>query len=112
MAAEGLYHQDLNQPYPDVDREVTQECSVRGCHRSIEPNGQNKMCDECRSRHRGYATTKRLRRKLEKAALQAMDVTGEAPIVPMDIQVRLLPSLTQTANWLPSLIFDRNGIRR
>ncbi|TEB06323.1 hypothetical protein FA13DRAFT_1722977, partial [Coprinellus micaceus] len=86
MAAEGLYHQDLNQPYPDVDREVTQECSVRGCHRSIEPNGQNKMCDECRSRHRGYATTKRLRRKLEKAALQAMDVTGEAPIVPMDIQ--------------------------
>ena len=89
MAAEGLYHPDLNLSYAEVDREVAQGCSVRGCHRSIEPNSQNKMCDECRSRHRGYATTKRLRRKLEKAALQAVEVTGEAAIVPMDIQVRL-----------------------
>lgn len=91
MAAEGLYYPELTLPYPDVHQEVdkadSQECSVRGCHRSIESNGQNKMCDECRGRHRGYATTKRLRRKLEKAALQAMGVSGEAPIVPMDIQV-------------------------
>ncbi|KAF8838408.1 hypothetical protein BDN67DRAFT_95359 [Paxillus ammoniavirescens] len=44
-------------------------CSVRGCHMALPPDAANKMCDECRGRHRIYAMTKRAKRKQEKAAI-------------------------------------------
>ncbi|KIK79533.1 hypothetical protein PAXRUDRAFT_276502 [Paxillus rubicundulus Ve08.2h10] len=44
-------------------------CSVRGCHMALPPEVANKMCDECRGRHRVYAMTKRAKRKQEKAAI-------------------------------------------
>jgi hypothetical protein len=48
-------------------------CSVRGCT-SMTTGVGKKMCDVCRGRHRVYASTKRAKRKLEKAAagLQAL----------------------------------------
>lgn len=45
------------------------QCSVRGCTQLLTDGANNKMCDVCRSRHRIYASTKRARRKLEKAAV-------------------------------------------
>jgi len=45
------------------------QCSVRGCAQLLPDGTNNKMCDVCRSRHRIYASTKRARRKLEKAAV-------------------------------------------
>jgi hypothetical protein len=45
------------------------KCSVRGCTKMIPSGSDNKMCEMCRSRHRVYATTKRAKRKMEKAAL-------------------------------------------
>ena len=44
-------------------------CSVRGCTQFLTDGTNNKMCDICRGRHRIYASTKRARRKLEKAAV-------------------------------------------
>lgn len=44
-------------------------CSVRGCKRNVIQDSGTKMCEVCRGRHRIYATTKRARRKLEKAAV-------------------------------------------
>jgi hypothetical protein len=52
-------------------------CSVRGCRRKVDPGSGTKMCEVCRSRHRIYATTKRARRKLEKAAVSGMRGTSE-----------------------------------
>ncbi|KAI0944839.1 hypothetical protein AcW1_001672 [Taiwanofungus camphoratus] len=46
-------------------------CSVRGCGNVLGPDYTLKMCDSCRGRHRVYASTKRAKRKLEKAALGA-----------------------------------------
>ena len=47
----------------------TRYCSVRGCTSVLPPNYGNKMCEVCRGRHRVYASTKRAKRKMEKAAL-------------------------------------------
>lgn len=35
------------------------------------PDYARKMCEACRGRHRTYASTKRAKRKMEKAALRA-----------------------------------------
>ncbi|KAG6873344.1 hypothetical protein C0995_000204 [Termitomyces sp. Mi166 len=60
----------ISQPAEDSNRPPgQQQCSVRGCTLPIDPALNNKMCDACRSRHRIYASTKRARRKQEKAAL-------------------------------------------
>ncbi|KAH7924926.1 hypothetical protein BV22DRAFT_474596 [Leucogyrophana mollusca] len=44
-------------------------CSVRGCSKLLPQDAANKMCEDCRGRHRIYAVTKRAKRKLEKAAI-------------------------------------------
>lgn len=65
-----------NQHSPDHDSSdqaqrssSTRYCSVRGCTSVLPLNYGNKMCDVCRGRHRIYASTKRAKRKMEKAAL-------------------------------------------
>lgn len=50
------------------------KCSVRGCMTVMPVDNTNKMCEACRQRHRGYATTKRLKRKMEKDALNQQSV--------------------------------------
>ncbi|KIY44908.1 hypothetical protein FISHEDRAFT_61586 [Fistulina hepatica ATCC 64428] len=45
------------------------ECSVRGCSKRVPATSTNKMCESCRIKHRRYASTKRARRRQEKAAL-------------------------------------------
>ncbi|OSX63459.1 hypothetical protein POSPLADRAFT_1139796 [Postia placenta MAD-698-R-SB12] len=44
-------------------------CSVRGCGAPLPAGYTRKMCETCRGRHRTYASTKRAKRKMEKAAL-------------------------------------------
>ncbi|KDR72756.1 hypothetical protein GALMADRAFT_764803 [Galerina marginata CBS 339.88] len=59
-------------PFPNDDNDQggdQKRCSVRGCPQLVTDGSQNKMCDSCRGRHRIYASTKRARRKLEKAAV-------------------------------------------
>ena len=46
-------------------------CSVRGCSTVLPYEYTHKMCETCRSRHRTYASTKRAKRKQEKAMLGA-----------------------------------------
>ncbi|KAF5336376.1 hypothetical protein D9611_006716 [Ephemerocybe angulata] len=89
-ASEGMYYGDLPvglsfDAAHDAEDPNLKECSVRGCRRLISSAEQNRMCEECRIRHRGYATTKRLRRKLEKAALQALGPGGVLmpPVIPV-----------------------------
>ncbi|KDQ60402.1 hypothetical protein JAAARDRAFT_605406 [Jaapia argillacea MUCL 33604] len=69
---------------PDVTPNVPADprrCTVRGCVTMLPPNYKPKMCEACRGRHRVYATTKRARRKLEKAA-----VTGNGDASPVQQQ--------------------------
>ena len=70
-------------------------CSVRGCKGHVLPESRNKMCDDCRGRHRTYANTKRARRKLEKAA--AMGNLGVNTTIHWDsaIDPRLLSEPSQ-----------------
>ena len=70
-------------------------CSVRGCKGHVLPDSRNKMCDDCRGRHRIYANTKRARRKLEKAA--AMGNLGVNTTIRWDsaIDPRLLSESSQ-----------------
>ena len=60
-----------NQPDGEQSQPTgsTRYCSVRGCTSALPPNCTNKMCDVCRGRHRIYASTKRAKRKMEKAAI-------------------------------------------
>jgi hypothetical protein len=61
----------LPEPPPDPELQPDlKECSVRGCHQKVPISAHTKMCEGCRGRHRVYATTKRMKRKQEKAALQ------------------------------------------
>jgi hypothetical protein len=61
----------LPEPPPDPEPQPDlKECSVRGCHQKVPISAHTKMCEGCRGRHRVYATTKRMKRKQEKAALQ------------------------------------------
>ncbi|KAL1752004.1 hypothetical protein FB107DRAFT_293508 [Schizophyllum commune] len=48
------------------------QCSVKGCTNMLPPDQVKKMCEACREKHRGYATTKRARRKQEKAMLNGL----------------------------------------
>ncbi|KAI0674406.1 hypothetical protein C8Q78DRAFT_1014550 [Trametes maxima] len=54
-------------------------CSVKGCAVVLPDGYPHKMCEECRGRHRIYATTKRAKRKMEKALLNNAQ-TGQ-PVV-------------------------------
>ncbi|KAH9896961.1 hypothetical protein C8Q73DRAFT_687934 [Cubamyces lactineus] len=55
-------------------------CSVKGCAAPLPPRYPHKMCDECRGRHRIYATTKRAKRKMEKALINNNVQPGQ-PVV-------------------------------
>jgi hypothetical protein len=56
-------------PPESTDSGKTRQCTVRGCTKMISSESGNKMCETCRGRHRTYATTKRAKRKMEKAAV-------------------------------------------
>lgn len=72
----------------------TRYCSVRGCTSVLPPNYGNKMCEVCRGRHRVYASTKRAKRKMEKAALGMQNgwIPTEDDLPPNE------PSSSPTAN--------------
>lgn len=77
--AQALYFDgDLGLAFDDND-DSGKECSVRGCHRVLSADAQMKMCEECRGRHRVYATTKRQRRKLEKEAVTSAMASENGP---------------------------------
>jgi hypothetical protein len=57
----------------------TRQCSVRGCNIRVPVDAGTKMCETCRGRHRAYATTKRARRKMEKAAISLQALDGKLP---------------------------------
>ncbi|KAI9444191.1 hypothetical protein H4582DRAFT_1069488 [Lactarius indigo] len=52
-------------------------CSVKGCGKDLPQEYALKMCDDCRGRHRKYATTKRAKRKQEKAAVGAQRIGND-----------------------------------
>jgi hypothetical protein len=52
-------------------------CSVKGCAKDLSPDYPLKMCEACRGRHRKYATTKRAKRKQEKAAVGAQRIAND-----------------------------------
>ncbi|KAF5362949.1 hypothetical protein D9758_007142 [Tetrapyrgos nigripes] len=58
----------------------TKRCTVRGCTVEFPATLRTKMCDLCRGKHRIYATTKRAKRKMEKAAMNGLILeTAEQP---------------------------------
>jgi hypothetical protein len=59
---------------PRLNGVRARQCSVRGCHKPLELGMPNKMCESCRGKHRIYASTKRKRRKIEKAAIEGQTV--------------------------------------
>lgn len=63
---------------PASDSSSIRRCSVRGCSAVLPPNHAPKMCETCRGRHRIYASTKRAKRKLEKAAV---GLQNDQPVV-------------------------------
>lgn len=52
-------------------------CSVKGCGKDLPLDYALRMCDDCRGRHRKYATTKRAKRKQEKAAVGAQRIGND-----------------------------------
>ena len=62
----------LTPPNPSLRR-----CSVKGCAKDLSPDYPLKMCDACRGRHRKYATTKRAKRKQEKAAVGTQRIAND-----------------------------------
>uniref|UniRef100_A0A0W0FZD3 Uncharacterized protein n=1 Tax=Moniliophthora roreri TaxID=221103 RepID=A0A0W0FZD3_MONRR len=88
-------------PDPSLASAVSAEyrrCSVRGCSQALAPDATTKMCSSCREKHRRYATTKRAKRKLEKAAIEGQTV----------IPVERIPGSTV---WTASLGQERSSIR-
>ncbi|KAJ6523551.1 hypothetical protein B0H19DRAFT_1201310 [Mycena capillaripes] len=89
------------------------ECSVRGCSNPLEPPApyalkNNKMCAACREKHRGYASTKRARRRAEKTlvskltstAVNIRDVSAAPPVN------RELPVAQYTSGPVPWAAID------
>ncbi|RDX54642.1 hypothetical protein OH76DRAFT_1398025 [Lentinus brumalis] len=60
-------------------------CSVKGCNARLPAGYSNKMCEDCRGRHRMYAMTKRAKRKMEKALLNGSAAqNGQVVWMPQD----------------------------
>ncbi len=60
-------------------------CSVKGCNARLPAGYSNKMCEDCRGRHRTYAMTKRAKRKMEKALLNGSAAqNGQVVWMPQD----------------------------
>ncbi|RPD65645.1 hypothetical protein L227DRAFT_607121 [Lentinus tigrinus ALCF2SS1-6] len=69
----------------DGDDPDTRTCSVKGCSAQLPAGYTNKMCEECRGRHRVYAMTKRAKRKMEKALLNGSAAqNGQVVWMPQD----------------------------
>ncbi|KAJ7651545.1 hypothetical protein DFH06DRAFT_1207340 [Mycena polygramma] len=65
----------------ETSTDSSRECSVRGCTNPLEPPSADvlsnkKMCAPCREKHRGYASTKRARRKAEKILVSKLNGTA------------------------------------
>lgn len=98
-------HQDYSQDvHPDSLQGANDDqghqiparhCSVRGCTAVLPTDYSLKMCEQCRGRHRIYATTKRAKRKMEKAALGGQG--GQVIWMPPDAedQHQSIPSSSQ-----------------
>ncbi|PPQ78325.1 hypothetical protein CVT25_011696 [Psilocybe cyanescens] len=93
-ASDSVYY-----PFPDnghTPGNDPRHCSVRGCTQLVTNGSQNKMCDACRGRHRIYASTKRARRKLEKAAVAARN--GQEPLDP--VQNGISSPIVTASSWM------------
>ncbi|OSD08132.1 hypothetical protein PYCCODRAFT_1456033 [Trametes coccinea BRFM310] len=66
-------------PQPLQNLADAKRCTVKGCTAPLPPAYPHKMCEQCRGRHRIYASTKRAKRKMEKALLNNAQ-TGQ-PVV-------------------------------
>ena len=92
-----VYFQSPSTFTPTVQSTVPslRRCSVKGCGKDLDPDYALKMCEACRGRHRKYATTKRAKRKQEKAAVGAQRVGHDDGRVvtwmPLDHQISLGP---------------------
>ncbi|KAI0711145.1 hypothetical protein C8T65DRAFT_829463 [Cerioporus squamosus] len=79
-AATGSSNSNDNGDDPD-----SRICSVKGCSAQLPVGYTNKMCEECRGRHRVYAMTKRAKRKMEKALLNGPAAqNGQVVWMPQD----------------------------
>lgn len=99
--------------YPPAQQD-TRQCSVRGCSNPVPTTSTNKMCEVCRGRHRIYATTKRARRKLEKAVVsggQGVNMAGldgmlgSGPWMPSQSEVSPNPA-SQTNSPTPCALYS------
>jgi hypothetical protein len=88
----------LSDPAEQSTNSPPNTCSVRGCKRKVTPDSGTKMCEVCRGRHRIYATTKRARRKLEKAAVVGMRRMSDQ----LDSGVSVNATIVPDANSDPS----------
>ncbi|KAH9962265.1 hypothetical protein BC827DRAFT_1199999 [Russula dissimulans] len=90
-----VYRQSPSTLTPTSTPPSLRKCSVKGCAKDLSPDYPLKMCDTCRGRHRKYATTKRAKRKQEKAALGAQRIGNDDGRVvtwmPQDHHVSLGP---------------------
>ncbi|KAF9004746.1 hypothetical protein BDQ17DRAFT_410393 [Cyathus striatus] len=93
---------------PSTSSEMKQ-CTVRGCSQMVPIASPNKMCETCRGRHRIYASTKRARRKMEKAVVAARNAEALGLPVPAGITLTTQPGLSQQVNaetqlgWMPQV---------
>ncbi len=65
------------------------------------------MCDDCRGRHRKYATTKRAKRKLEKAAVGAQRIGNDETTLNLH---RLLRDLLLSLATAPSRVAAMSSV--
>ena len=63
------------QESQDLPEPSNRKCSVKNCPIVLDSDYNGKMCQECRGRHRIYASTKRAKRKMEKLAASGGDGT-------------------------------------
>ncbi|KAI0064984.1 hypothetical protein BV25DRAFT_1822764 [Artomyces pyxidatus] len=99
---EHVFYQS-NDPQPSESASPPQEgqrrCSVKGCGKPLPTDYVLKMCEACRGRHRIYATTKRAKRKLEKAAVGAHQLGREddQPVTWMPADDAVSPAVAEPA---------------
>src|SRR6266852_2354957 len=91
-----VYFQSSSSSTSTNPNSSLRRCSVKGCAKELSPDYTLKMCEACRGRHRKYATTKRAKRKQEKAAVGSQRIaTDDGQIVtwmPQNHHVSLGPT--------------------
>ncbi|KAJ7922810.1 hypothetical protein B0H13DRAFT_1981833 [Mycena leptocephala] len=90
----------------EISGSALRECSVRGCSNPLEapsadPLTNKKMCAPCREKHRGYASTKRARRKAEKTLVSKLSAAGtsDATLVTPVNQDLLVVQYKSPVSW-------------